>query len=237
VQASPPKLRLKRWVARLMRLYRELPALHREDDSKASFAWLDAGASSGCIFAWRRSAAAASDVLVVVNLSAGSAQGYQVPASAGRWRCVARTALADADDAGEPEELAVEVAPGDAKLTVDLGAFSAQVWLAPGPESLAALRLELRRPGAAGGELRVVGSCPELGDWRPEAGAVLQNSADTPELWLGEVRLPPSRGRVELKFIALPAGGGVEWEPIEGNREVVLTGGGEVSVSAEFGRR
>lgn len=79
-------------------------------------------------------------------------------------------------------------------------------------------------------EVRVVGSCPELGSWLPSAGVPLVASEKS-RCWTSRsgIKLPLGR-RVEYKYVIVrrdaSADGAeeVQWEPYAGNRWVVPTG-------------
>jgi len=124
------KSQLKRWVAKLMRLYKELPALHRQDDLSSSFAWIDKDTARRCVYCWKRTAIDASDVIVLVN--AGTQQlRYTIPAgecAKQAWSCVARS---DTPDAAE----STVIPAGSHEFTVDLPPYTSQVWLAIDPSA------------------------------------------------------------------------------------------------------
>ncbi len=62
-----------------------------------------------------------------------------------------------------------------------------------------------------GDRVVVVGDCPELGSWQPDAGLPLVTSASTyPVYTSGTVDL--SSGFVSFKFVRMGADGSVHWE-------------------------
>ncbi|CAK9078181.1 Hypothetical protein SCF082_LOCUS37426 [Durusdinium trenchii] len=91
---------------------------------------------------------------------------------------------------------------GRGRFCTELPPMSGQLWVpnAPRPEPVA-INFEVRHEETTHGDsLRIVGSCPELGDWHPSEGVKLRTS-DTafPLWWLGEVIVASSGGS--------PAGG------------------------------
>ena len=103
---------------------------------------------------------------------------------------------------GAGESLLIE--PGTTSIEVVSGDFSAlDATLRAG----ASATIELRIENAPGGDLRVVGSAPELGGWDPEAGvrAVLEKSE-----WVARFRLP--RGEAAAFKLVSMAGPAPSWE-------------------------
>mmetsp|Transcript_13565 Transcript_13565/g.39040 ORF Transcript_13565/g.39040 Transcript_13565/m.39040 type:complete len:915 (-) Transcript_13565:310-3054(-) len=238
-QADPQRQSLQAWMARLLRMYRDLPALHRRDDEEVGFEWLDKDSSSRCIYAWRRRCKGSPDVIVVVNASPTKASAYRVSIGkeAGRrWRCMA---AASAED-GEPGAV-VEAGFGAAYFEQDLAGCAAQFWVEePAPEVIdghVRVRVELKHSTTTSGDLvRMVGAAAALGDWRADAGKVLTTSAESFPVWGAEVDLPSGAGAVEFKFVTVRADGSTVWEPIAGNRSVRIDEHGPRQIVAEFGR-
>jgi hypothetical protein len=67
-----------------------------------------------------------------------------------------------------------------------------------------------------GENLRLVGSCPELGAWSPDASAAVPLAWTEGCLWLGEVALPP--GEHTFKLCLVRPDGSTYWEPGEDRR-------------------
>eukprot|EP00746_Dinoflagellata_sp_MGD_P147798 gnl/MRDRNA2_/MRDRNA2_80110_c0_seq1.p1 gnl/MRDRNA2_/MRDRNA2_80110_c0~~gnl/MRDRNA2_/MRDRNA2_80110_c0_seq1.p1 ORF type:complete len:660 (-),score=119.07 gnl/MRDRNA2_/MRDRNA2_80110_c0_seq1:38-1969(-) len=235
VKADSVRQQLKHWVAKVLRIYREVPALHCEDDSKASFSWLDMDSTNRCIFAWQRCAKGSSDVIVVLNFSPTTVNDYQIPVNpdlVGKWRCIANSVTSD------KEEAIFEVTESDAKLSTDLPGFSGQLWLAPEIPQVRDVKLtfEVRNPNTTFGEqVCVVGDCPQLGEWRSEDAIVLETTAETFPIWKGEIALQTSLCDLFFKCIIMGPGGSVAWEPLDGNRTVMLQQD-FVHVCADFGK-
>mmetsp|Transcript_30352 Transcript_30352/g.86848 ORF Transcript_30352/g.86848 Transcript_30352/m.86848 type:complete len:929 (-) Transcript_30352:247-3033(-) len=244
VEGDPIKAHLRQWVAKLMRLYRELPALHRQDDDAEGFEWLDMDASSRCVYAWRRKAKGEADVVVVVNASSSVVAGYRLAPGPreGPWRLLASSASADS---GSDGGVAIRVQPeGVGEFSLDLPGCAAQFWTC-GPDPLAAppspsaVVFEVRHPSAgAGDQVRIVGSCAALGDWQPSSGLLLGATPASLPVWRAEVDFGPSAGELEFKCVLVKADGSAEWESIEGNRTLSIGGAGVAgrSVSVEFGK-
>ncbi len=86
---APDHEGLRRWVARLNELYRDEPALHRDDASEADFAWLDCEDAERSVLAWRRGVGDGA-LVVVANFTPVPRDHYRVPVpAAGPWRIVA----------------------------------------------------------------------------------------------------------------------------------------------------
>eukprot|EP00931_Biecheleriopsis_adriatica_P004557 TRINITY_DN106204_c0_g1_i1.p1 TRINITY_DN106204_c0_g1~~TRINITY_DN106204_c0_g1_i1.p1 ORF type:complete len:942 (+),score=183.64 TRINITY_DN106204_c0_g1_i1:59-2827(+) len=254
VAADPSKKQLKSWVAKLLHLYRDLPALHRQDDEAAGFAWIDKDSSSRCIYAWQRSTPGEADTIVVVNASASHVQQYQVrmnPSASGPWRCLAATSLED-EPGAEQAPPTVDVLPGCDHFVVDLPPCAAQLWSAPDPAAasvpagLARLQFQVRHAESKPGEcsVHVVGNCAELGNWDPKSGLVLKSNETAFPIWHAHIDLPPTSDTVLFKFVIVQNGRGydaageVSWEnlPHNANREVRFTADSVVRINAEFGR-
>jgi 1,4-alpha-glucan branching enzyme len=237
-KADPVRQQLKSWVAKVLHVYRDIPALHCEDDNKSSFTWLDIDTSNRCILAWQRSAAkGSSDVIVVVNFSPTDVIDYQVavdPDLIGKWRCIANSS-SSASDGEEAKICAVTKDEAKAaKLTTDIPGFSAQLWLAPKIRDVK-VTFEVHKPDTDfGQQVCVVGDCPEFGEWVSEAGVLLETSAETFPIWKGEVALKTSLSDLEFKFIIRGPAGQVHWEPVDWNRSVSIEEDC-VHVSAQFG--
>ena len=74
-------------VGDLNRLYRELPALHRQDGRAEGFQWLIGDDQRNSVFAWLRHDGESRPVLVVHNFTPVPRNGYHVGVpSRGRWR-------------------------------------------------------------------------------------------------------------------------------------------------------
>ncbi len=87
------------YFARLQRLYRELPALWKEDYHPESFAWLEPKGGNPAVFAYRRSDRSGQQVTVVLNLSGQAMPGLRVPVSGPESACLR---LATWEDAARP---------------------------------------------------------------------------------------------------------------------------------------
>ena len=88
-----------RYFARLQRLYRELPALWKEDYHPESFAWLEPKGGNPAVFAYRRSDRSGQQVTVVLNLSGQAVLSLRVPVSGPESACLR---LATWEDAARP---------------------------------------------------------------------------------------------------------------------------------------
>ncbi len=85
LDVQPGHAGLRRLVADLNRLHRELPALHECDFAPAGFDWIDCE-NDESIFAFRRRDASGGDALVVLNATPVARYGYKLGAPrAGRW--------------------------------------------------------------------------------------------------------------------------------------------------------
>eukprot|EP00929_Paragymnodinium_shiwhaense_P076552 TRINITY_DN39381_c0_g1_i1.p1 TRINITY_DN39381_c0_g1~~TRINITY_DN39381_c0_g1_i1.p1 ORF type:complete len:950 (+),score=232.77 TRINITY_DN39381_c0_g1_i1:118-2967(+) len=242
------KVQLMNWVSKLMHLYRRQPALHRADDEQQSFQWLDVGGYGGYAFAWRRSVSGERDAVVFVNFGADAIERYEVSVESsedaeGCWVCVADSAAVAEDADAALKSPTHVVNNGSRQLATKLEGFSAQIWLAP--TKMVNVKMQLIHPKREPGRIiRVVGSCKELGDWRPEAGAelkALKNGEEEAEGRPVEVSLclPRRYGTVEFKFVVMASGDSpVTWEPIEGNRRLHLleaSGDEPSSIATTFG--
>jgi len=247
------KSQLKRWVAKLLRLYKELPALHRQDDLGSSFIWLDKDASSRCFYCWKRSAPCASDVIVMVNVGTEMVR-CTIPAgeSANQaWSCVARSDTPDDSDAAN-------IPAGSHEFAVDLPPYSSQIWLgsmstlagwfaplalahqyissspsAPSksssPSTSTRVKLEVTHSGTKPGEVVcAVGSCAEFGAWQLSNVLRFSTSADMFPIWSAEVQfIEPHPELIEYKLITLTEDDCATWEQIEGNRRLCFSQNGE----------
>lgn len=88
-----------RYFARLQRIYRELPALWKEDYHPESFAWLEPKGGNQAVFAYRRSDRSGQQVTVVLNLSGQAVLSLRVPVSGPESACLR---LATWEDAARP---------------------------------------------------------------------------------------------------------------------------------------
>jgi len=230
------------WMKQLLHHYRQLPALHQEDDEPESFEWIDKDSASQCIYAWKRKAKGAQDVIVVVNASNALHPDYRLSAAPGKWRCLASTSY----DGCSRTDMEVDVAPETPLFAVDLAAYSAQLWVAPHLESSGGyasktskagwIDFEVKHPGIPESHaLLVVGACPGLGNWQPSAGVTLTSSESCPS-WTASVDVSSAGPEVEFKLIMVSPDAAVTWEPFAGNRRAKLSQTGAVQVSAVFGR-
>jgi len=83
---------------------------------------------------------------------------------------------------------------------------------------------------SVGESLALVGAHPALGAWDAKRALVMETSPERFPTWSAEV--PRAASGSEFKFVIVQAGGGVVWEPIEGNR-VLVAGDG---LAATFGK-
>ena len=83
----------------------------------------------------------------------------------------------------------------------------------------------------------VVGSVPELGNWKPEAGLRMSTDEKTYPAWHVTVASASARQHdIEFKVVILRADGAVEWEPRNDNRRLPAVRTGEsVNVVARWG--
>jgi len=75
-------------------------------------------------------------------------------------------------------------------------------------------------------EVRVVGSCEELGNWEPNQGIALEPDATRGACWASKSVPLPLGEKVEYKYIVCQKGtcANIRWEELEGNRMLVPTG-------------
>mmetsp|Transcript_28912 Transcript_28912/g.83850 ORF Transcript_28912/g.83850 Transcript_28912/m.83850 type:complete len:936 (-) Transcript_28912:96-2903(-) len=247
---------LKAWTAKLLHLYRELPALHRQDDDAEGFVWLDKDEVGRCCYAWRRRCSgAARDVIVAINASPRRIAGYRLPVGADgarRWRLAAASCADEGRGAASETDAVASAVAGGAGEFVDVpfrGSYfetempgcAARIWVADDPAPPAAgaarVRLELRHPGTSSREsVRIVGGCAALGQWRPEDAPKLTTSPEAFPLWGADIDLPLDAGHIEFKFVTVKADGTVTWEPIADNRRTNFAGDEAKRIVCEFGR-
>lgn len=83
---------LRRWVADLNRLHREVPALHELDCSPDGFTWVDFSDATNSVFAYLRRDRNGGVVLAVCNLTPIPRHDYRIGVpKAGRWRELANS--------------------------------------------------------------------------------------------------------------------------------------------------
>lgn len=232
---DPQKNLLRRWVAKLLKLYRDIPCLHRQDDRADGFHWLDKDSGSQCVYCWKRMARNELQAIVIINASNRYLSEYYVNCGeqCGAWECVAATALDDGCFTPRTERVTL----GRGRFCTELPPMSGQLWVpnAPRPEPVA-INFEVRHEETTHGDsLRIVGSCPELGDWHPSEGVKLRTSDTAFPLWNATVKVPRDLSTVEFKFVTVSSEGEPTWEPIYFNRCVFLSGAKEEQVSVEWG--
>jgi 1,4-alpha-glucan branching enzyme len=77
---------VRRLVADLNVVYRELPALHARDNEPEGFEWLIGNDHANSVFAWARHAPGSDPVVVISNMTPVPRDGYRVPMpKAGNW--------------------------------------------------------------------------------------------------------------------------------------------------------
>lgn len=77
---------VRRLVADLNEVYRELPALHARDNEPEGFTWLIANDHANSVFAFARSAPGSDPVVVISNMTPVPRDNYRVPMpQAGNW--------------------------------------------------------------------------------------------------------------------------------------------------------
>ncbi|MBB2201495.1 1,4-alpha-glucan branching protein GlgB [Gluconacetobacter tumulisoli] len=87
------------------RLYRDLPALHREDCLPQGFAWVIGDDDDNSVFAWLRLAHGAAPVLVVCNMTPVPRSDYRIGVPvAGYWREMLNTDAQDYQGSGVGNE-------------------------------------------------------------------------------------------------------------------------------------
>ncbi|CAE7373274.1 glgB [Symbiodinium sp. CCMP2456] len=235
---DPDKQQLRSWVAKLMKLYRQLKCLHRQEDRADGFHWLDKDSSSSCVYAWKRMAKDEPEAIIVVNASMTHVSPYYVNAgnTSGAWKCMAATALGDC--ATTPRS--ARVVMGRAKFATELPPMAAQIWVPctceEAVDEAALLNFEvLHQEAQPGDELRLVGNCPELGNWYVSEGVIMETDADTFPFWHTSMRIPMDVRNLEFKMVAVSASGEETWEPLRFNRSVSIIPGVVQRVSIEFG--
>eukprot|EP00439_Symbiodinium_sp_Y106_P058210 s797_g8.t1 len=121
---DPDKQQLRSWVAKLMKLYRQLKCFHRQEDSAALD---DKDTSSRCVYAWKRFAKDEPEAIIVVNASMTHVSPYYVNSgdTSGAWKCVAATALGDCVTTPR----SARVVMGRAKFATELPPMAAQIWV------------------------------------------------------------------------------------------------------------
>jgi 1,4-alpha-glucan branching enzyme len=78
---------VQRWVADLNRMYRENPALHRNDFSPDGFRWINRGDWEASVLSFLRQAENSDPIVVVCNFTPVPRQNYRVGVPrGGRWR-------------------------------------------------------------------------------------------------------------------------------------------------------
>jgi 1,4-alpha-glucan branching enzyme len=74
------------WLAAVLGLYRAQPALHRNDDSRSGFRWIDSENRAESVLAFLRSASGAGDVLVACNFTPIPRHAYPLAVpQVGEW--------------------------------------------------------------------------------------------------------------------------------------------------------
>ena len=76
---------VRRWVADLNRLHRDVPALHEQDCDAAGFAWVDFADAEASVYTFLRYAKDGTPVLVVCNFTPVPRHGYGVGVPRGGW--------------------------------------------------------------------------------------------------------------------------------------------------------
>jgi len=107
---SPLHAGVSRWAADLNKLYRSLPALHALDCDPSGFEWVDLHDAENSVLAFlRHSASGERSVLVAVNFTPVTREGYRVGVPVGGvWREVANSDAADYGGSGVGNLGAVE---------------------------------------------------------------------------------------------------------------------------------
>ncbi|WP_332716502.1 1,4-alpha-glucan branching protein GlgB [Pelagibacterium mangrovi] len=83
---APAHEGIRRLVADLNAVYRELPALHARDCEPEGFEWIIASDQANSVLAWVRKAPDAAPVVVITNLTPVAREKYRLPMPAvGRW--------------------------------------------------------------------------------------------------------------------------------------------------------
>jgi len=74
------------WLGEVMRLYREQGALHRNDDNRSGFRWIDCENRAESVLAFMRSAEGCGDVLVACNFTPIARRNYPLAVPlVGQW--------------------------------------------------------------------------------------------------------------------------------------------------------
>ena len=83
---APAHEGIRRLVADLNAVYRELPALHARDCEPEGFEWIIASDRANSVLAWMRKAPDTAPVVVITNLTPVPRENYRLPMPiAGRW--------------------------------------------------------------------------------------------------------------------------------------------------------
>ncbi len=125
---EPDRRGVTAFLAEALRLYRDLPALHRADDERQGFRWVDCNNAEESVIAFLRHAPGERDVLVACNFTPVPRPGYPfgVPA-AGPWQillnsdapwfggsgvgCATIAEAADLPHAGQPARMTIDLPP------------------------------------------------------------------------------------------------------------------------------
>ena len=98
---QPPHQGVRRLVAELNRLYREVPALHRCDCDPAGHRWVDANDADASVLTFLRLAPEAAPVLVAANYTPVPRHSYRVGVpEGGTWRELLNTDAAEFGGSG-----------------------------------------------------------------------------------------------------------------------------------------
>ena len=93
-----------RWVRRLNELYRESPALWRDDASYADFSWISCDDADQSVLVWRRGDGPET-LVIAANFTPVPRDGYGLSLGAGPWRVIANSDDADVGGSGYPLSL------------------------------------------------------------------------------------------------------------------------------------
>ncbi|CAJ1365416.1 unnamed protein product [Effrenium voratum] len=232
---DPQKQQLKRWIAKLLKLYRELPCLHRQDDRADGFHWLDKDEGSKCVYCWKRMAKNEHEAIIIVNASNEHITQYHVNCgeSVGAWECIAATSMEAECFTPRTERVTL----GRGRFTTELPPVSAQLWVPRGGRlDPVLIHFDVTHEDTQHGDsLRIVGNCPELGNWVPEEGAKLRTNSSNFPVWRGSVKVPRDLSTLEFKFVTVSPDHDPDWEPIYFNRSLVFSGAKEEHVDVEWG--
>ncbi len=105
---------VQRLVKDLNRIYRDTPALHRQDCEPEGFAWIEGGDAQNSVLIFERIAPPDQHVVVVCNMTPVPRQDYRVGVpSAGAWRELLNTdaSIYGGSGAGNPEAVQSEEVP------------------------------------------------------------------------------------------------------------------------------